>query len=225
MLRWASAISAVGVVAGLGLVAAACAVGKGEGWVHGELNVPGCDQDLSHYDMNADFFGANAVNGQMTIRIQHGGDYQEYADSVTIAVQDIEYVNRQIEASSADPRTAVIPVQLERPPGSPVSLAPPLVRLSLSLRSTCGTHIYNPLGDEPQVVLSATSGTVTFTSIVHGDLSSRDTNSKRIEGTFDVTVEDPRNYSAPDGTKTPTSHLTGYFKFFYQRGGPAQPFP
>ena len=220
MLRWASAISIVGLVVGLGALGSACAVGKGEGWVKGELTVPGCDKDLSHYDMNPDFFAANAVNGQMTIRIQPGGDFQEYADSVTIAVQDIEYVH---EKKISVP----IPVQLERPPGAPVGLQPPLVRLSLSLRGTCGSHTFNPAGDKPQVILHATSGTVTFTSILHGDASSRDTNSKRIEGTFDVVVEDPRNYSYDSDPATPklTGHLTGAFKFFYQRGGPAQPFP
>jgi hypothetical protein len=217
VLRWTSAISACGLLVGLGALGSACAVGKGEGWVRGEITLPACDMDHAAYDMDADFFAANAVNGQMTMRIQHGGDFQEYADSVTIAVQDVEWVNAKFIGTPID-------VQLERPPGSPVTVAPPLVRLSLSLRGTCGSHIYNPLGDPAQVVLHATSGTVTFTSILHGDVSSRDTNSKRIEGSFDVTVEDPRNYGPPEN-KPPASHLTGAFKFFYQRGGPAQPFP
>ncbi|MEO7093728.1 MAG: hypothetical protein ABI175_10790 [Polyangiales bacterium] len=216
MLRW---VSAIALVAGLGAIASACAVGKGEGWVRGEIQpIGGCDVDLSHYDMEADFFAANAVNGQMLMRIQQGGDFQEYADSVTIAVQDVEEVNAHRIGTP-------ITVELERPPGSPVGLRPPLVRMSLSLRGTCGSHTFNPLGDPSYVVLHATSGTVTFTSILHGDVSSRDTNSKRIEGTFDVTIEDPRNYTYDDTVARKTSHLTGAFKFFYQRGGPAQPFP
>jgi hypothetical protein len=112
---------------------------------------------------------------------------------------------------------------------------PPLVQLSLSLRRTCGSDKLN-VGDKAQVVLHAVSGTVDFTAIVHGDVSSRDTNSKRIEGTFAVQVEDPRCPATPPPGSTTVppcgwgiapSHgnLTGQFKFFYQRGGPAQPFP
>jgi hypothetical protein len=202
----------------LAAVVASCTVGKGEGWVHGSLSVPGCgSEELGSYDMNPDFFGGLAAQRQLTIRIQQGGDFQEYADSVTIAIQDIEEVFRRIEAGGG---SAAIPVELQRPPGSAPNVPPPLARLTLSLRGTCGSHKLN-VGDDPNVVLHGTSGTITFTSILHGDLGSRDTNSKRIEGTFDVVVEDPRGW----GTTPAKGTLQGGFKFFYQRGGPAQPFP
>lgn len=189
-----------------------CTVGTGEGFVRGDLFVPGCE-GVSNYEMEPNFFGAVAIQNQLQIRIQKGGDYQEYADSVTISVLNTEEI-------FAHKLNQPIPVELERLPGSPPSVKPPFVRISLSLRNSCSSHIFNP-GDNPYVVYHATQGTVTFTSIVHGDLKSTDTNSKRVEGTFDVWVEDPR---FPERNPKPGGRIYGAFKFFYQKGGPAQPF-
>src|SRR5262249_2285874 len=152
------------------------------------------------------------ANDQLLIRIQHGGDLQEYQDSLQIAIDDTKKVT---------PGQA-IPLELERPPGSLPSVPPPLARLTLSLRGSCGSgHVGNH--DNPPVLLHAVRGTITFSSILRGDPSSSDTNSKRIEGSFDADLEDPRH---PPGSQAAQSgHLTGTFKFFYQRGGPAQPFP
>lgn len=191
---------------------ASCAVGQGSGSVTGNLHVEGCDTDLSNYDMQPDFFAANGANNQLLIRIQRGGDLQEYQDSLSIAVDDTtKIVDGQPVA-----------VELERPPGSLPSVPPPLVRVTLSLRGSCGT---GKLGqhDPAYVALHGVSGTVTFAHVLRGDPSSSDTNSKRIEGSFDIQLEDPRHASGtPAGN---AGHLVGNFKFFYQRGGPAQPFP
>ena len=202
---------------------AACAVGKGTGSVTGNISLVGCDADLAHYDMQPDFFSATEAHGQLIIRIQPGGYYQEYSDSVTIAVQSYEDINAQIAAGGG---SATIPVSLERPPGSAPSVPPPPVRLTLSLRKSCGSDKLNPATDNPYVVLHAVSGTIKFTSILHGDIYSRDTNGKRIEGEFHVELADPRTWGteAANG-QAANGHLDGTFKFFYQRGGPAQPFP
>lgn len=224
-MRAARALVFVGTCA----ICASCAVGSGTGEVKGKLYVQECTQDLSTYDMQADFFGANAYHNQLIISIQHGGGTSEYTDTLTIAVQDLDRVEADIEAGKATYDLA----QFERPPGSPVSLPPPLVRVSLDLRGSCGQQHLNPVGDPTQVALEATGGTLTFTAILHGDIQSRDTNSKRIEGTFAVHVEDPRGWGTvststplPPGCKTYScGDIHGNFKFFYQRGGPAQPFP
>ena len=63
-------------LAALVCASAACAVGKGEGSVTGSLHLAGCDADLSHYDMQPDFFSASEAHGQLIIRIQPGGYYQ-----------------------------------------------------------------------------------------------------------------------------------------------------
>lgn len=212
MKRWlAAAIVATAT-------ASACSVGGGEGSVTGSLVVPVCEADLSQFDMRPDFFAGMAVTTksppltQLNIRIQKGGDIQEYSDSLTIAVSDTAQVkdNEPIE------------VKLYRPPGSGPAVPYPLVRMSLTLRKSCGNGRVGP-SDPNGVVLHAVSGTITFKHILRGDPVDADTNDKRIEGEFDVKLEDPRHEAGTAPTTYGT--LKGNFKFFYQRGGPAQPFP
>jgi len=87
------------------------------------------------------------------------------------------------------------------------------------LEGTCGTGQYDP-SDVGDYTLDAVSGTITFTSMLSGDPYSSDTNSKRIAGHFEnVVVQDPRNATTTYGT------ISGDFRFFFQVGAPAQPFP
>lgn len=212
MSRW-SAVAPALVVA-LASASLACEVGQGTGRVYGNLQVEGCgDKDLSAYDMAPDFFGAISVKDQLLIRIQKGGDLQEYNDNLVISVDD------RTKVVDGQP----IQIELQRPNGSQPSVPPPLVRMTLSLRGTCGSGKVGP-SDDPAVVLHAVRGTITFKSILRGDPSSSDTNSKRIEGFFnDVELEDPRHAEGEPARSA--GKLSGEFKFFYQRGGPAQPFP
>ncbi len=203
---------AVAAMVALAAATTSCEVGQGTGAVTGSLRVEGCETDLSSYDMQPDFFGAIAANRQLLIRIQRGGDIQEYTDSLTIGIQDTDRVVDGVP----------IEVELQRPPGSAPSVPYPLAHMSLSLRGSCGSGRVGA-SDSAQVVLHAVRGTLTFKSILRGDPSSSDTNSKRIEGSFDVYLEDPRH---PTGSEARNAGvLRGDFKFFYQRGGPAQPFP
>lgn len=208
-MRWLAPLAVIAAVSSL-----SCEVGQGVGNVRGNLRVEGgCDgKDLSGYDMGPDFFGAIAAETKLLIRIQRGGDLQEYADSLVISVDDTNRVQDGV----------AIPIKLHRAPGSPPSSVAEPVKISLGLRGTCGTGRVGT-NDNPQVVLQAVGGTITFKRILRGDPSSEDTNSKRIEGTFDLEMEDPRH---PEGAAARSAgKLTGDFKFFYQRGGPAQPFP
>lgn len=209
MFRWSHAALVAVACASLG-----CEVGEGSGRVYGNLKVEGCgDKDLTGYDMAPNFFGAISVEDQLLIRIQRGGDLQEYNDNLVISVDDRTKV---VDGQPID-------IELERPPGSGPAVPSPLVRMSLSLRGTCGSDRVGP-GDSNAVVLHAVKGKITFKSILRGDPSSSDTNSKRIEGFFDnVTLEDPRHAAGAPARSAGT--LSGQFKFFYQRGGPAQPFP
>jgi hypothetical protein len=204
--------SLAGSLAAVAITTASCAVGQGEGSVTGSLHVDNCEADLSSYDMQPDFFGAIAANDQLLIRIQKGGDIQEYVDNLVIAIDDTKKI--------VDDQPVAL--ELERPPGSAPSVPAPLARMTLSLRGSCGSGHFGDT-DNAQVVLHAVRGTITFHHILRGDPSSTDTNSKRIEGTFEADMEDPRH---PVGSEPKqVGHLTGSFKFFYQRGGPAQPFP
>lgn len=207
MRRWFLPLAVVTAAASL-----SCEVGQGIGNVRGSIRVECEGKDLSEYDMGPDFYGAIAAKSQLLIRIQRGGDLQEYNDNLVIVIDDTNRIQDNVP----------ITLKLHRPPGAAPSTVGEPVRMSLSLRGTCGTGRLGA-ADPPQVVLHAIGGTITFKSVLRGDPSSADTNSKRIEGSFNVQLEDPRH---PDGAAARSAGtLTGDFKFFYQRGGPAQPFP
>ena len=82
-------------------------------------------------------------------------------------------------------------------------------------------------GAPPPATTSTRTSTITFTSLFDGnpdeDIAARRLN----EGTFDVYLADPREI-CPGGLGPPPrcrGHLTGNFRFYFQRGRPAQPFP
>jgi hypothetical protein len=209
---------------------AACSVGAGTGDVTGSMYVPGCKTDLTHYDMQPNFFGAvyatsqaGASASQLLIRIQRGGDLTEFTDSLVIEVDDVDAVEAQIAAAGSAGATFDVG-EYQRPPGSAPSVPPPLVRVVMSLRGSCGTPKFLP-SDPANVAMEAVGGTVTFTSILHGDPNSRDVDSKRIAGSFDVTLADPRQTTSTPAASRLSGTLTGDFKFIYEAGGPAQPFP
>ncbi len=125
-----------------------------------------------------------------------------------------------------------LPVGIE-PPGAPEPPLPPCdaatqvcdagpVAVSLYLQKSC--HNQN-------TVLYAVSGWVRFRSLFSGDLNEESAAEKFNDAEFDVVVGDPRD--APpgepiDGDAIPanrTSRLTGHFRFYFERGKPAQPFP
>jgi hypothetical protein len=223
-------VAALLVVAGAGANAMACAVGQGTGNVTGAIVLPVCDKDLSAYDMGANFFAGEATGNQLLIRIQQGGGFQEYADSLTILVHDVQGTLAAIDASTppdGQPKSVTYDVELERLPGSAPWVPVPAVQMSLSLRGTCGEPRYSA-GDQIQLVMHAISGKITFTNIFNGDINTRDTNAKRISGSFEnVHLVDPRegDASVPDSKRTEFGTISGSFSFFYQRGGPAQNFP
>jgi hypothetical protein len=113
------------------------------------------------------------------------------------------------------------------PPGSPtvppddLLADPPIVHMALYLHRSC--HNQN-------TVLYAVSGTITFTALFSGDPNESSAAEKLIEVTkLDVQVGDIRD--VPLGAyprEIPCelqSRLQGGFKFYFDRGQPAQPFP
>ena len=205
--------------------AMACAVGQGSGDVYGSIVLPACNKDLGSYDMQANFFAGEVSGDQLVIRIQQGGGTQEYADSLTILVHDVQGTLQKIEASTD--HQVIYDVQLPKLPGSEPWLPSPDVEMTLSLRGTCGQPVYSA-GDQALLVLHAISGKITFTNMFNGDINTRDTNAKRISGSFSgVRIVDPRegDASVPDSQRTQHGTISGSFSFFYQRGGPAQSFP
>jgi hypothetical protein len=191
---------------------AGCSLGEGEGAVSSDkLSVEGCWN--GPFELNPDFFGAVPYRRTLDIRVQHGGDLEEVSDGVMVLVDDIDAVANSLGVPSRVGMPAGV-----RPIGVPVvkDPAPPIVHLTLYLNRSC--HAQN-------TALYSTDGTVTFHSIFNGDPNEADADKRLTHGEFsDVTVADPRDMAA-DGTVRNASHIRGWFRFYFQRGQPAQPFP
>jgi hypothetical protein len=203
----APVLVAVTVLLGLG-----CSLGEGEGQVYSDkLAVEGCWN--GPFDLTPDFFAAVPYRRTLDLRIQHGGDLEEVSDGLTVLVDDIDAVAAQREM----PLAVGLPVGV-RPIGVPIVYQPdpPTVHLTLYLHRSC--HAQNS-------ALYSTGGTITFHAIFNGDPSEADAEKRLTYAEFsDITVADPRNM-AQDGTVRDESHVRGYFRFYFQRGQPAQPFP
>jgi len=204
----------------------------------------GCDA----YDLAPDFFAAVPYRETIQVRVQRGTDIQELSDGLATLVSDVDKIRdallakqrAAINAGATDEEAAQeyveLPVALPAgvtPPGAP--LAPPApcdeatqvcnaqpVAISLYLQKSC--HNQN-------TVLYAVSGWVRFRSLFSADANETSAAEKYTDAEFDVTIGDPRDAPpgvAIDGNAIPaeyTSHLTGYFKFYFERGKPGQPFP
>jgi hypothetical protein len=69
--------------------------------------------------------------------------------------------------------------------------------------------------------------TITFTNLFDNNPDESDASKRLTEATFDFYFADPRE-TCPGGLGPPPpcrGHLAGHFKFYFQRGRPAQPFP
>jgi hypothetical protein len=218
---WAvRACAGVGSFAMLAVSHGCVSVGEGEGEVRSDhLLAPECWDDA--YDLQPDFFAADPALNTMVIRIQRGADLLEVSDGLIVLVDDIEAVRGHL----GEPLPVTLPEGVS-PPGIPVGAlcgdtpcAQANIHASLYLLESC--HSQN-------IVLHATRGTVTFDELFSGNPDEKDAAEKLSVGRFDLMVGDPREaVQAADGTYSipNESRITGYFRFFFQRGQPAQPFP
>jgi tRNA-specific 2-thiouridylase len=150
-------------LAGLALaVLPACEVGNGEGEAKGTVHIPKCDLD-GDFDLDPDYFAADAFEESLIIRVQHGGDFVQFADGLVFGVSD-----RHVVADSLG-----TPIEVVAPDPDDNDAIPPLVRASFFLAKSC----------EETPGLTGTSGTVTFSSIYSSETD-------RIAATFDVHFDD-----------------------------------
>ncbi len=211
---------AVGLLPVLAAAHGCVSVGEGEGAVRSEKLLAKECWDQA-YDLQPDFFAADPAANTMVIRIQRGADLLEVSDGLVILVDDVEEVRKHL----GEPLPVTLPEGVS-PPGIPVgalcgdtACADANIHASLYLLESC--HSQN-------IVLYATSGTVTFDELFSGNPDEKDAAEKLSVGRFDLMVGDPRDATqGADGTYTlpDQSRVTGYFRFFFQRGQPAQPFP
>jgi hypothetical protein len=99
---------------------------------------------------------------------------------------------------------------------------PPPVSIALYLHNSC--HQQNG-------TVYSVGGSITFSSLFSGDINESNSADRLTEATFSAEFADPRDLTGDpnDPTAAPsegeTSTVDGYFRFFFQRGQPAQPFP
>jgi hypothetical protein len=89
------------------------------------------------------------------------------------------------------------------------------VSLAVYLHESC--HAQNS-------TIYSIAGTITFESLYSGDPYEDEADERLTEATFDATFADPRMLVGTDVPANAQSRVTGFFRFFYQRGQPAQPF-
>jgi hypothetical protein len=192
---------------GATLALAGCTVGEGSGNVHSDsLYIQDCWQ--GPFDLHPTFFGANPYRQDiLIIRVQRGDNLEEVSDGLTVLVNDIATIRKGM---LGQPITVALPPGVS-PPGVPVSGNPEaLVSLSLYLHDTC--HRQNG-------AIFSTGGTITFHSLFSGNPNESTAAARLTDAEFDATFGDPR-----DKETGHESHVTGDFRFYFQRGQPAQPF-
>ncbi|HXX67034.1 MAG TPA: hypothetical protein VEK07_07630, partial [Polyangiaceae bacterium] len=71
------------------------------------------------------------------------------------------------------------------------------------------------------------TSTIVFSSLFDGNEDETDAQERLTDAQFDFYFADPREV-CPGGIGPPPpcrGHLVGYFRFYFERGQPAQPFP
>ena len=202
------------VIAAASVLLLGCSTGEGSGEVTSEkLFVENCWDGF--FDLQPTFFGANPFRDTMTIRVQRGSDIEEVSDGLIVLVNDVSAIRSGL---IGQPVPVGLPAGVS-PPGVPVSSNPdpPRVSLTLYLLDTC--HLQNG-------AVHSVDGTITFDSLFSGDLNEGSADDRFTDATFEATFVDPRDV-LPDGTYPVgrSSLVTGWFRFFFERGQPAQPFP
>jgi hypothetical protein len=196
-----------------------CSLGEGEGDVKSDALIA---QDcwFGEYDLQPDFFAAVPYRESLNIRVQRGTDMQEVSDGMAILVQDVteirnEWLDKPLEVTLSP---GILP------PGATFPLPPPEnqppINMALYLQRSC--HNQN-------AVLYGVSGSVTFHALFSGDPNEDEAAAKFTDAEFSVRMGDPRD--APVGkaaNEIPAdrqSLVTGFFRFYFERGQPGQPFP
>jgi hypothetical protein len=203
-----------------------CSTGEGAGWVRSDrLYVEDCWN--GPFDLKPTFFAANPFQEEeVLIRIQRGDNIQELSDGLTVHVSDIGRIRGELLGQAID---VGLPPGVT-PPGVPIDADPdpPLVSLALYLHNTCHAENGTVYAVQPERVAdgSASSSTITFTSLFSGDPNENNADDRLTEATFRAIFADPRDLEADGAVPAEKASIVeGSFHFFFQRGPPAQPFP
>lgn len=219
----------------LTLLVLGCTTGEGAGDVTSDsLFVRDCYR--GKFDLNPTFFGANPYGGDtLAIRIQRGDDLVEVSDGLSITVDGVT----EIRGSSLGEAVAIgLPAGVA-PPGMPLERRATLTPVSMALYLHASCNAQNG-------ALYALCGSITFASLFSGDPNEEDSEARLTEASFTAVFGDPRDAATDDSSTTSEtlaavggcdpamltdysaqrlSVVEGRFRFFFQRGPPAQPFP
>jgi hypothetical protein len=221
----------------LGLLClAGCTTGEGSGWVRSTRLVATNCWD-GPFDLGPTFFAADPFMDTQQIRVQRGDRLVDISDGVLLVVNDVAKIRKE---QLDKPIPLGLPIGVT-PPGLPrrVQANPPQVSMSLYLNDSC--HVQDP-------AVYSVGGTITFHSLFSGNRNENEADQRLTDAEFTAQVTDPRDATlgtAADDTgadagtdggvlvlgdggvtvRYATSTLTGQFRFFFQRGLPAQPFP
>jgi hypothetical protein len=178
---------------------AGCSVGTGEGDITGTVTANGCFDVDPDFDLEPTFFGATPTVDGLELRVQAGSTPEDFADGLHIFVSDPDEV--------ALSRLGW-PLEVSEAPDAEVQMV-----LNLMGRCDAGfpTDFFTRPWSYPGV-----GGTIVFDAIYAPEV---DPDATLIDATLDVRFEDPADPENRNG------RLQGGFRFFFQRGGPAQPFP
>jgi hypothetical protein len=197
----------------------ACTTGEGTGEVRSEhLFLRDCHN--GPFDLQPDFFATNPFKDTQTIRVQRGDRMEELSDGLSILVTDVAAIRGDDggEGRLGQDVRIGLPVGVA-PPGQVVEYDPdpPPVSMTLYLNDSC--HVQNS-------AIYAIDGTIRFTSLFNGNTRESRAENRLTEAEFTATFADPRELSpGDDHDPALLSVVTGHFRFFFQRGQPAQPFP
>ena len=173
-----------------------CSAGQGEGLLEFDFASEHCAGESEPVDLGIDFFSIEHVEDLLEIRVQHGSDFVDRSDGIIVTVP---------QASEVQGSWLGRPIQLG-PDGDGV------VEVALYLNETCGPAI-----SRRAVGFQAVSGQVTFDSIYAPEVSADET-------LVDARFEDVQ---LNDGIRPEENRasLSGWVRFFHNRGRPAQRFP
>jgi hypothetical protein len=210
-----AACAALALVFGVG----ACTTGEGTGAVRSDhLFVRDCHN--GPFDLQPDFFATNPYRDSQTIRIQRGSRMEELSDGLIVLVNEVAAIRGEGDAESRIGQD--VRVGLPRgvaPPGQVVEFDPEPAPVSMTLYLNDSCHALNR-------ALHSIDGTIRFASLFSGDTRETRAEDRLTEAEFTATFADPRDLSpAVPPDPAVVSVVTGSFRFFFQRGQPAQPFP
>lgn len=196
------------VVILLCVLVTACSVGQGSGEIGGVVHDALCEVDEPDYQLGPTFFSADVVEDRgdsamgrrLSIRIQRGSFREGDSDGMLVLVRDANEIART---------SLGVPIEITGASDAPV-------QLTLYLNETCESGFPDEFWQIP-LVIEAHGGTITFDAIYAPDIDSEATEISAV--LTDVLFVDPLR---PDER---FARFSGSFRFFYQRGRPAQLFP